>query len=320
MKAFTKSKYGGPEVLQLEEVEKPVLKDDHILVNVMANSANPADWHIIRGKPLFARFTFGLLKPSERIPGADFAGIIEQAGRNVTQFKAGDRVFGEQLKGGAFAEYVCASDKVCATMPEGSDFIGMACVPIAGVTALQAVIKHGHLNDGESVLINGAAGGVGHFTVQIAKAYGARVTAVCSSRNEDFVKSLGADQIIAYDKGNIHKHNGKYDLVIDIHGNLDYRDFKRMGKRGVLVGFTTIYQMISVSVNSLFGKLPLIQFTAECNTKDLETLAMLIHDRKIKVHIDKIFAYNEIPEAISYIEAMHTKGKVAMVWDTKLIV
>ena len=152
MKAFTKTRYGGPEVLQLEEVEKPSLGDDQILVKVVANSANPADWHILRGKPFFARFTFGLFKPKDKIPGADFAGIVEEAGINIDHFKVGDRVFGETLKGGAFAEYTCVPAKVCALMPEGTDFTEMAGVPIAGITALQALITHGKLKAGESVL------------------------------------------------------------------------------------------------------------------------------------------------------------------------
>ncbi len=315
MKAFTKIKYGGPEVLQLEEVEKPSVKDGHILVRVLANSANPADWHIIRGKPFFARFSFGLFKPKDKIPGADFAGIVEEAGNNVGHFKVGDRVFGETLKGGAFAEYTCASSNVCAIMPEGTGFPEMASVPIAGVTALQALITYGQLKEKESVLINGSSGGVGHFAVQIAKAYGAKVTAVCSSKNIDFVKSLGADQVIAYDKENIHQHDGKYDLIIDTNGNLTHKDYKRMGQRGVMVGFTTMGHMFSLLLNRAFSKFPIAQFTAEANTKDLETLASLVQNGKIKVHIEKTYSYKEIPEAINYIEAMRTKGKVAMVWE-----
>jgi NADPH:quinone reductase-like Zn-dependent oxidoreductase len=316
MKAVTRSKYGGPEVLHLEEVERPALNENCILVKVFANSANPADWHIIRGIPFFARFSFGLFKPSDRITGSDFSGIVEETGKNVSQFKAGDRVFGENLKGGAFAEYTCAPASVCAIMPSDAGFTEMACVPVAGLTALQALITHGGLNEGESVLINGSSGGVGHFAVQIAKAYGAKVTAVCSEKNVDFVKSLGADRVIAYDKENIHLHNGKYDLVVDTHGNLNHKDFKRLGQRGVLTGFTTLGHMISVLIPVAFSRFPLKQFTAEANTKDLETLAALIRDRKIRVHVEKIYSYNEIPKAIGYIEAMRTRGKVAMVWES----
>ncbi|MCW5911433.1 MAG: NAD(P)-dependent alcohol dehydrogenase [Cyclobacteriaceae bacterium] len=314
MKAFTKKQYGGPEILQLEEVEKPSLKDDHILVKVMANSANPADWHIIRGKPFFARFSFGLFKPKDKIPGADFAGIVEAAGNHVMHVKAGDSVFGESLNGGAFAEYICVPANVCAAMPEGIDFPTMASVPVAGLTALQALITHGQLKAGESVLINGSSGGVGHFAVQIAKAYGARVTAVCSGRNIEFVKALGADHVIAYDRENIRQHNGNYDLVIDTNGNLSHKDFTRMGQRGVLVGFTTVSRMIPVLLKSAFSKFPLVQFTAKANTKDLETLASLVKEGKINVHIEKTYSYKEIPQAISYIEAMRTRGKVAMTW------
>lgn len=313
MKAYTKSKYGGPEILQLEEVEKPTIKDEHILVKVMANSSNPYDWHILRGRPFLARLSFGLFRPKDKILGADFAGIVEAVGNNVPDFNVGDHVFGDAP--GAFAEYVTAPGRACAAMPAGRGFADMAGVPIAGLTALQALTTHGRLKKGESVLINGSSGGVGHFTVQIAKAYGAKVTAVCSSKSVEFVKSLGADQVIAYDKEDIKKYAEKHDLVVDTHGNLSHSDFKRLGHRGVVVGFTTMGNMMSVMLKSAFSKFPLAQFTAKANTKDLETLASLILEGKVKVHIEKTYPYNKIPEAIGYIEAMHTKGKVVMVWD-----
>jgi len=315
MKAFTKMRYGGPEVLQLEEVERPAVKDDHILVRNFANSVNPADWHILRGKPFFARFSFGLFTPTNKILGADFAGIVEAVGNNISQFRKGDRVFGETLEGGAFAEYVCVPANVCAVMPKGSDFVEMACVPIAGLTALQALITHGKVKRGESLLINGSSGGVGHFAVQIGKYLGAEVTAVCSSRNVEFVRALGADHVIAYDKENIHDHVAKYDLVVDTHGNLSHRDYQRMGHRGVLVGFTSLSQLFSVLMGNVFSKFPLKQFTAEANSRDLEALASMIENGEVKVHLDKIYPYHEIPEAIDYIEAMRTKGKVAIKWE-----
>lgn len=315
MKAFTKTTYGGPEVLQLEEVEMPTLKEDHILVKVLANSANPADWHILRGEPFFARFSFGLFKPKDKILGADFAGIVEGVGKDVKQFKVGNRVFGESLQGGAFAEYISVPAHVCAIMPDEAAFAEMASVPIAGLTALQALTTHGQLKAGESILVNGATGGVGHFTVQIAKAYGASVTAVCSAKNRNFAKSLGAVQVIAYNEEDIHQHTGKYDLVIDAHGNLTHEDFTRMGRRGVVVGFTTLGAMAILMLKRSFGKFPLAQFTAEANTKDLEILADLIREGKIKPYIEKTYSYEKIPEAIGYIEAMHTSGKVAMVWE-----
>jgi NADPH:quinone reductase-like Zn-dependent oxidoreductase len=314
MKAYTKTQYGGPEILHLEEVEKPLVEADHILVKVAANSANPADWHILRGKPFFARFSFGLFKPKDKIPGSDFAGIVEETGSYVSNFKPGDKVFGESLSGGAFAEYISVPAKVCAIMPEGTGFTEMAGVPIAGITALQALTTKGQLKKGESVLINGSSGGVGHFTVQIAKTFGAEVTAVCSARNTDFVKSLGADHVIAYDQENIHQHDGRYNLIVDTHGNLTHNDFVRMGQRGVSLGFTTMGHMASVIFKSVLSKFPLAQFTAEMNTKDLETLASLIQSKKIKVHIERTYPYNQIPEALSYIETMRTRGKVVMVW------
>lgn len=317
MKAYTKTKYGGPEVLQLKEVELPALKENQVLVRVMANSANPADWHILRGKPYFARLTFGLFKPKDLIPGADFAGIVTQTGKQATRFKIGDRVFGESLSGGAFAEYACVDETICAKMPEGATFREMASVPIAGLTALQALTTHGQVKKGETVLINGASGGVGHFAVQIAKAYGAHVTAVCSAKNAEFVQSLGAGQVIAYDRENIHKHAGKYDLVVDTNGNLSFSDYKRMGRRGVMVGFTTMGQMMSVLFRKMFSKFPLVQFTAEAHSIDLEILASLVRDQKISARIEKVFPYQELPQAIGYIEAMRTRGKVAMVWESE---
>lgn len=314
MKAFTKHKYGGPEVLQLEEVEKPAVKAGQLLVKVVANSANPADWHILRGSPFFARFAFGLFKPKEKILGADFAGVVEAVGQGVTHFKPGDRVFGETLKTGSFAEYLSVPALASGLIPDGLGFPEMAATPVAGLTALQELIAHGKLQAGESVLINGASGGVGHFAVQIAKAYGARVTGVCSSRNVDFVKSLGADAVVAYDRESIHTHTGNYDLVVDNHGNLRLGDYKRMGKRGVVVGFTTMTHMMKLMISAGFSKYPLAQFTAQANTADLETLAKMVQRGQLIPHIEKTYPYAEIPEAIRYIEAMRTRGKVVMDW------
>lgn len=314
MKAFVKTKYGGPEVLRLEEVEMPTIMEDHILVKVYANSANPADWHLLRGKPFFARLTSGLFKPKEKVAGADFAGIVVDKGSIVTSFEVGDHVFGETLMGGAFAEFVSVPVPACARFPKNISFVQMASIPIAGLTALQGLITHGKLKAGESVLINGASGGVGHFAVQIAKAYGATVTAVCSNRNVDFVKSLGADKIIPYDRENIQLQNGKYDLVIDANGNLTHGDYKRMGRRGVMIGFTTMGHLVSTLFKRAFSRFPLIQFTAEVNGEDLQTLAVLVEEGKVKPQIDKVFSSEEIPEAIRYIEAMRTRGKVVMKW------
>lgn len=314
MKAYTQNEYGGPEVLQWSEVERPALQQGQILVKIKANSVNPADWHMIRGIPRVSRLAFGLFKPRVKVPGIDFAGVVEEVGDGVTRFKAGDKVFGETIRGGAFAEYVSVDEHRCARMPEGAEFSEMACVPIAGQTAWQAVMIHGQLKAGESVLVHGASGGVGHFAVQIARACGASVTGVCSARNSDYVRSLGADQVIEYDRQDIQQLEGNYDLVVDTHGNLGLGDYRRLGRRGVMVGFTTMGHLISVLFKKSLSKYPLAQFTAKVNPEDLESLAALIQQGKIKVHIDRNYPCAELPEAIRYIEAMRTRGKVAVSW------
>ncbi len=311
MKAITKEKYGGPEVLTLKEIERPETKPEHILVKVKANAVNPADWHIMRGEPKLARLSFGLFKPKDKVLGADFSGVVEDAS-NSKRFKQDDRVYGESLKGGAFAEFNLVEETSCALIPEGLSFEEMAASPIAGLTALQALITHGKLKKGESVLVNGASGGVGHFAIQIAKAYGAEVIGVCSSRNVSFVDSLGADDVIAYDKDSIHKHNKKYDLVLDCHGNLTHGDHKRMGKRSVVIGFTTLTHMLGVMLTNIVKRHPIQVFTAKANTRDLNTLAELMKERKVKVQIDKQFNFEDTAKAIAYIEKMRTRGKVVM--------
>ncbi len=315
MKAFTRQIYGGPDVLSLSEVHKPIVSDGQILVRIMANSANPADWHILRGDPYFARLTYGLFRPKYKIPGSDFSGVVESVGRGVTGFKVGDHVFGSTLLGGAFAEYISIPAAACAHMPDCTDFVDMACIPIAGLTALQALTTHGDLKVGETVLINGAAGGVGHFAVQIAKSLGAKVTAVCSGKNASFVKSLGADNIVAYDNEDVQSHNMKYDLVVDVNGNLSYRDYQRMGRRGVMIGFTNMKHMLTLLLKAKSGNISIKNFTVAINTNSLEEVASLVQNRRIMPNIDKIFSFEQVPEALAYIERMRTRGKVAIVWE-----
>ena len=194
-----------------------------------------------------------------------------------------------------------------------------AALPIAGITALQALIRHGALQPGETVLVNGAAGGVGHIAVQLAKAFGANVTAVCSQKNIGFIQSLGADAVIPYDDKSLSLHKDKYDLVVDVHGSLNYEDYKRLGKRGVMVGFTGIGRMMRTIVMSLAGKFSLKQFTAEVNTDDLELLALMVQKAKVKVHLENVYSFERIPEAVAHIETGVHKGKVAMVWEEQPI-
>lgn len=313
MKAICKHQYGGPEVLRMEEVPIPQPKGDEVLIQVMANSANPADWHILRGKPYFARFTFGLFKPKNPVLGSDFSGIVKAIGPEVKSLKIGDHVFGEKLQG-AFAEFCVLSASVLAKMPNGSSFEDMAALPIAGLTAYQALLEHGKLKQGESVLINGASGGVGHFAVQIAKAYGAEVAGICSSKNVEFVKSLGADDVYPYDKSDLNSLEKQFDLVIDCFGNLKHQQLQALGKRGVLVGFTKMGHMLKVLLNNAFSNFSLKQFTAEPRREELEILANLVSSKQLKPKIAKIYPAEEIPAAIAFIEQMRTPGKVVMRW------
>ncbi len=314
MKAFTRFKYGGPDVLNLQEVEKPNLKNDHVLVRVHANSINAADWRILRGKPFLARLAFGLFKPKNKIPGADFAGIIEAVGPTVSRYKVGDWVFGESIQGGAFAQYISIHESLCGLMPIESNFLEMACLPLAGITALQALINHGKIKQGESVVINGASGGVGLFTVQIAKAKGAMVTAICSKRNVELVKSYGADHVFSYDDGSLNKLDTKHDLAIDVFGNLTYQNYSKWANRGVLVGFTNFQHLLSTILKCKLKGFPLSQFTAETNPVDLNTLADMFHHKTLQPHIEKIYSFEHLPEAIQHVESMHTKGKIVVSW------
>lgn len=315
MKAWTHNKYGGPETLQLEEIEKPKVKENYLLVKVKANSVNPVDWHILRGDPFAFRFALGLFKPKQKVPGSDFSGIVEEVGAGVTYFKVGDKVFGDNIFKGAFAEYCLVPAKACGKIAGETSFSEMAVVPIAGISALQALITDGKLQEGQSVLINGASGGVGHFAIQIAKAFGAKVTGVCSSEKKDFVYSLGADKVIAYDKQDIQDHGGKYNLVLDLHGNLSHKNLRKMGSRAVVVGFASTGNAFSVMVKNTFSKFPLTIFKADANTKDLETLAELIAEGKVKPHIGKKYSYRETPDAIRQVEKGGTSGKVVMEWE-----
>ena len=319
MIAFTRHVYGGPEVLRIGYVEKPILGDKNVLIRIRANSANPADWYILKGKPFFSRFVYGLFRPKNIVPGSDFSGIVESVGKDVTHLKAGDRVFGSSLQGGAFAQYISIPADACALMPHHSEFAEMAAMPIAGVTALEALITYGNLQKGESVMINGATGGVGHLAVQIAKAYGANVTAVCASKNISFARELGADKVIAYDSEDVQMTNAYYDLVIDINGNLSYEDYQRLGKRAVSVGFTTMKQMLILILKKSFGKFPIQKFTVSLNSKNMDVLRVLIEQEKIKPYLQQTLSYEEIPSAIAQIKTRHTKGKIAMLWPNTSI-
>lgn len=311
MKAFVRYTYGGPSVLKLEELEKPEPADDEVLVKVKATSLNPYEWRMLRANPFFIRFMFGFFKPKQKVLGSDFAGTVEAVGKNVSEFKPGDEVFGEGSTG-AFGEYNCVKENLLTHKPSEISYEEAAGFGIAAITALQGIRDFGKLQTGERVLINGASGGVGHYCVQLAKAYGAYVTAICGSSNMEFVRALGADQVLDHQKVNIHKHEGSYDLVIDVHGNLRYSDYGRLGKRGVIIGFTGMGHMFRLMMKKSMGKMELELVKATANTEDFNVLARFYEQGKLKTHLDKVFEFEQLPMALSYLEEKHPKGKVAV--------
>ena len=237
MKAIVYHKYGPPDILKLQEIEKPAVRDDELLVEVHAASVNPLDWHFLRGTPFPARIMAGgLLKPKRKTLGVDVAGRVEAIGRNVKQFQPGDEVFGGSLDLGAFAEYVCVPEDGAMLKPASMTFEEAAAVPLAALTALQGLRDFGQIQPGQKVLINGASGGVGTFAVQIAKSFGAEVTGVCSTRNLDMVRSIGADQVIDYTQEDFTQNGGRYDLIFDAVAKRSFSDCRRvLSPKGIYV-------------------------------------------------------------------------------------
>jgi 2-desacetyl-2-hydroxyethyl bacteriochlorophyllide A dehydrogenase len=320
MKAIVYTKYGPPEVLQIKEVEKPAPKDNEVLVKVHATGVNPADWHSMRGKPFLTRFNAGLLNPKNPIPGIDIAGEVETVGKNVTEFKPGDAVFGDCGWGGGFAEYVCVKEERIVPKPDNITFEEAASVSVAAITALQALRDHGKVQPGQKVLINGASGGVGTFAVQMAKSFGANVTGVCSSRNLDLVHSIGADRVIDHTEEDFTRTEQKYDLIIDNVANRSVSDLKgalRPGGICVIVGFTSLallFQhmvlgpLLSMAGNKKVGSMGI----ANPNRKDMLFLRELLESGKIKPIIDKRYPLSEAAEAVRYVGARHARGKVVL--------
>ena len=314
MQAFVYDKYGPPQTLRLAEVEKPMPQAGEVLVRVMASSVNAADWHMVRGKPLFSRFVLGLLRPKRRILGVDIAGEVEAVGSGVSRFKPGDEVYANLLDHGygGFAEYVSASDDAASRKPANLSFEGAAAVPMAAVTALQALRHHGEIQSGEKVLINGASGGVGSFAVQIAKSYGAEVTGVSSTRNIELVRSLGADHVVDYTRTDFTRSGERYDLIHDAVGNRSVGDLRGAlaeGGKAAVTGFSSMAKMMGVSSR---GGNDAAQVKAKVTRKDLEFLAELIEAGKVRPQIDRSLPFAEVPAAIAYVEAGHARGKVVV--------
>ncbi len=317
MKAIIHTQYGSPDVLQFKDVEKPTPKENEVLIKVHAASANPLDWHLMRAEPFLARLDAGLLKPKDPRRGADVAGRVEAVGKNVTQFQVGDDVFGD-VSAGSFAEYVCGAEHHLALKPANSSFEAAAAVPVAAFTALQGLRDTGKIQAGQKVLVNGAAGGVGTFAVQIAKSYGAEVTGVCSTRNLEMVRSIGADHVIDYTQEDFTKNGQAYDLIFDAVGNRSVSDYKRaLSPNGIcsIAGFTTLsrlFEHILVGAWASRGgnkKIGLMG-TAKPNQKDLLFLKELLETGKIVPVIDRRYPLSETAEAIRYLEKGHAQGKV----------
>jgi NADPH:quinone reductase-like Zn-dependent oxidoreductase len=322
IKAITHCEYGGPEVLKVEEIEKPVPNDNQVLVKVRANSVNPLDL-TIRG-PLLLRPLFGLRKPKDTRLGVDYAGTVEAIGKNVTNFKPGDEVFGG--KNGAIAEYLCAlADRAVVLKPASMTFDQAAAVPVAAITALQGLRDKGKIQSGQKVLINGASGGVGTFAVQIAKSFGTEVTGVCSTRNVDLVRSIGADHVIDYTKEDFTKTDQRYDLIFDLVGNHSFSERRRilnpngicvmagLGGAGWHEGFATrLLGELNGYLRSRFVSQKFIAYIAQFNKQDMTFLADLMQSGKITPVIDRTYKLNQTADALRYLEQGHARGKVVI--------
>jgi NADPH:quinone reductase-like Zn-dependent oxidoreductase len=326
MKAIVYHEFGSPDVLRLEEIDKPVPNDNQLLIRVRAVSVNPLDWHYMEGTPYLGRLVeFGVLKPKVARLGVDYAGTVEAVGKNLAaagQFKPGDEVYGNRF--GAFAEYVVASEKALALKPANLTFEQAAAVPVAAVTALQALRDKGKIEAGQKVLINGASGGVGTFAVQIAKSFGADVTGVCSGRNAEMVRSIGADNVIDYTKEDFTKSGQRYDLIIDNVGNRSLSECRRvLNSKGkiILIGGGGVNDsrwtgplmgVIKMLVLKPFVTQEMSMMLAEMNRKDLTLLADLIQTGKVKPVIDRTYTLSQLPEAMRYLEEGHARGKVVV--------
>jgi len=300
-------------VLRHREIEMPVPRAAEVLIKIHAASVNPLDWHFMRGTPRVMRMTSGLRKPKESRIGVDVAGVVEAIGAEVKGFKPGDAVFG--FGRGAFAEYVCVAEKSLSAKLSTVTFEHAAAIPIAGITALQGLRDHGKIQAGQLVLINGAAGGVGTFAVQIAKSFGAEVTGVCSSGNVEMVRSLGANSVIDYSKEDFTVTEQRYDLILDCVGNRSAQALRRVLKPNascIIVGASTLPGMLRTLIYSRFVSQRFVLVLAKANPEDLATIQQLVHTRKIAPVIDRRYRLSEVPQAIAYLEQGHARGKVAI--------
>ncbi|RFB12673.1 NAD(P)-dependent alcohol dehydrogenase [Bacillus sp. HNG] len=320
MRAIISEKYGSPDTLKLREVATPIPKGNQVLARVHASSINYSNLVLLRGKPLPVRLAFGLRKPKYLIPGGDMAGIVEAIGENVTQFQVGDEVYGDISSSGwgTFAEYVAVDEKALALKPSNLLFTEAAAVPMAAMTALQAIRDKGKVKPGQEVLVHGASGGVGTFAVQIAKAYGAQTTAVVSTRNVDIAKSLGADHVIDYKKEDIKNLEKTYDVIFGVNGSQPISTYKRLLKEnGVFIHVggaeSQMYQSMTIGAwYSMTGKKKFIPFLQRPKQEDLIVMKKLIEEGKVKPVIDRSYSLNDVPKAFEYFEEGHSQGKVVI--------
>jgi NADPH:quinone reductase-like Zn-dependent oxidoreductase len=321
MKAAVRDGFGSPDVVELREIEKPTPADDEVLVRVRAASVNPADWYDVTGTPWVGRPQMGIFKPKSNRIGVDFAGTVEAVGKDVTQFRPGDDVFGG--RSGAFAEYVCVrEERAVVPKPANVTFEEAAAVPIAAITALQGLRDKGQLQPGQKVLINGASGGVGTFAVQIAKALGAEVTGVCSTRNVDLVRSLGADHVVDYTQEDFTRRDERYDLVLDVAGSRSWSECRRVldpqatlviigaPKGNRLLG--PLSHIVTVRLAAMRSSQKTVFFVAKFSKEDMVVLREFLAAGRMTPVIDRRYELSEIADALRYLREGHAQGKVVL--------
>jgi NADPH:quinone reductase-like Zn-dependent oxidoreductase len=322
MKAAVRDRFGPPDVVEIREIDKPVPADDEVLVRVHAASLNLADWYGVHGRPYVGRVALGIRKPKESRLGTDYAGTVEAVGKNVTQFRPGDEVFGART--GAFADYVSArEDRAIVPKPANVTFEEAAAVPVAAITALQGLRDKGRLQPGQRVLVNGASGGVGTFAVQIAKALGAEVTAVCSRENVEIAPSIGADHVIDYSREDFTRRDGHYDLLLDVAGSRSWSECKRVlapDATLVIVGgprsnrlLGPIGHVARLRVGGFLNRRKVAFFIAKLNKPDMEVLRDYLESGKMTSVIDRTYELGEIADALRYMGEGHARGKIVII-------
>lgn len=313
MRAIVQSVYGPPEALEFREIDVPTVRDDEVLVRVRASSVNPADWFVATGRPFAVRFMTGLFRPSHRVPGMDVAGVVESVGSKVTRFRVGDEVYGEAM--GAYAEYVSVLESRLARKPTTLSFEQAASVPMAAVTALQGLRDKAKVRPGDSVLVNGGSGGVGTFAVQIGKALGAHVTAVCSARNADRVRSIGADHVIDYARQDFTATTERYDAIFDLVGSASIASCRAcLTERGTYVSSVgSLEWNLRAFLLAMLPRSNVSVLTATPAAKELETLATMIDEGRVTPVIERRFELHEVPRALRLQGEGHAQGKTTIV-------